>query len=682
MGYFWGTALIAATFASAAHAAPNGFRPPATPLVTHDPYLSCWSMADRLYDEWPKHWTGKVNAMCGLIRVDGRTLRFMGASMGVSETVEQKSLEVRPTQTVYQFAAGPVDLTVTFTSPLLTDDLDILTRPATYVTFAVRANDGKPHEVQIYFDTTAEWAVHEPGQKVLWARPEVPGLDVMRIGTLDQKILQRVGDDVRIDWGYLLIAAPKAEDTATAIGEADKLRGSFARKGGIPKKDDKVMPRPANDRWPVLAVKLDLKSVGAEAVNRHLIVAYDDLYGIEYVGQQLRAWWRRSADMTAERMLQQAEKDYAPLVQRCDALDRALNDEATQAFGPKYAQICALAYRQAIAGCKIVAGSDGAPLMFPKECFSNGCIGTVDVIYPASPFFLFFSPDLLKAQLRPVFAFARSDAWKFPFAPHDLGTYPKANGQVYGNNKLESQMPVEECGNMLIMTAAICHCEEEQSAQFAVPYADTLRQWAEYLAENGLDPANQLCTDDFAGHLARNANLSMKAIVGLRGYALICKLMGDTQQAEKYERMSRDYAAKWIELARDGDHFVLAFGKPGTWSQKYNLVWDKVLGLDLFPKEVARQEVVYYKQVQKRYGVPLDNRKDYTKLDWLVWSATLADSPADFEALLAPAYDFLVETPTRVPMTDWYDTVTGKKIGFQARPVIGGVFIKLLTPKP
>lgn len=653
-------------------------RPPAVPLVTHDPYFSVWSFDNHLTDNWSHHWSGAIQAMCGMAMIDKRPWRFAGPMPDSVPAMKQSSLEVTPTRSRYRFDQSGVRLTVTFLSPLLPKDLELLSRAVTFVTFDAVATDGRTHNIKLYFDATGEWAVNTPDQKVTWNRGSTTGLETMRIGTTAQPVLAKKGDNLRIDWGWFTVARPASSSGQTAILRDRDARDTFAHTGSIPASDDARKPRAVSDQWPVLASVLDLGRVSATSISRHLLLAYDDQYSIELMGKRLKPYWQRNGT-TFSQMLSNADEGCVSVIRRCEAFDRRLTTDLRRVGGSDYADVCILAYRQCLAANKLVADAQGRPLQFPKENFSNGCISTVDVIYPAAPFFLLLNPTLLKAQLTPVLDYAMTPRWTFPFAPHDLGTYPLANGQVYGGGETNQrdQMPVEESGNMLLMLAALAKIEG--NADYAGPYWPALTRWANYLKEKGLDPENQLCTDDFAGHLAHNTNLSLKAILALGGYAQLCRISGRSAEGEEYLKAARQMASKWVEMARDGDHYRLTFDKRGTWSQKYNLVWDRILGLNLFPPAVARAEIAYYKKVQNPYGLPLDNRKEYTKLDWTLWSATMAENIADFRALVAPVRRFATESPSRVPLTDWYGTTNAKQAGFQARSVVGGVFIKMLA---
>lgn len=654
----------------------TALRPPATPLITHDPYFSVWSTADSLTSEPTKHWTGSDQPLSGLARIDGQTYRYLGNQPRDAAPMKQILRQVTPTRTLYQFEAAGVRLNLTFLTPALPGDLDILSRPVTYVQLEANATDGRTHDVDLYFDASAALAVNIADQKTTWSRVHVGGgIEALRAGKEQPEMLARSGDNLRIEWGHLYVALPPA--SGASLCAHPRARGEFARTGHLPEADELEPPvRVARDQ-PLLAAVWQLKQVGQTPVTKWAMVAYDDYFSIQYLQRNLRPYWRRNG-MGAAELLQKAAAEYPQLMEQAKRFDAEFTADLVKAGGQKFAGIAVLAYRQAIAAHKLTADLDGTPLFFSKENFSNGCIATVDVTYPSAPLFLLTSPKLLKGMLQPILEYASLPRWRFPFAPHDLGQYPLANGQVYGGGERteENQMPVEESGNMLILTAALA--EAEGNPGFAAKYWPVLGKWAAYLREKGMDPENQLSTDDFAGHLAHNTNLSIKAIVALGAYAQLASKLGHTSVAAEYRKAAEEMARKWPEMAKDGDHYKLAFDKPGTWSQKYNLAWDNILGLKLFDPSIARTEVAYYLTKQNKYGLPLDNRETYTKLDWILWTATLADKRADFEALVDPVWRFLNESPSRVPMTDWYWTLDGKQRGFQARSVVGGVFLPAL----
>ena len=636
-------------------------RPPSVPLVACDPYFSIWSPADHLNDADTVHWTGKKHRLTAGLNLNGQGFALLGKPPAGTHALPQTRLDVLPTRTLATFQGEGIQVTLTFMTAALPDDLMRYSRPVTYVTFQIQATDGKEHgSATLFFDAWPEIAVNQPNQAVEFASELQGGLQVIGIGSEEQPVLQKKGDDLRIDWGHFYLAAPQRPKCSLGI----RLPASSADK----------QPSADGRRAECL---FSLGAISSKPVSNWLMLAYDDEFSIQYFKKNLRPYWRRNGDDAAA-LLKQAAEDYEALVRRCEKFDREFITDLSKVGGERYARICALAYRQCYAANKVVADAHGQPLMFPKENFSNGCIGTVDVIYPMAPQFLLFCPSLAKAMLVPIMDYAASPRWRWPFAPHDLGTYPLANGQVYGGGERteENQMPVEETGNMLILLAALAQIEG--NANFCDKYWPLLEKWADYLKAKGFDPENQLCTDDFAGHLAHNVNLSAKAICGLGALGKLCQLHGDKARASQLLQTAREFAARWTKEADDVDHFRLAFDKPGTWSQKYNLVWDRILELNLFPDSVRQKETAFYLRHQNQFGLPLDNRKAYTKLDWTLWSATLSRDRADFDALVGPIFQFLNQTPNRVPMTDWFMTTDGKQVGFQARSVVGGVFLEML----
>ena len=666
---------LIALAAVAAAQQPVIVRTPATPLVVHDPYFSVWSFDDALNAGPTRHWTGVEQRLEGIVRVDGHPYTFMGR--GNIPALPQVSRAVWPTRTIYEFEGAGIHLTATFLTPALPQDLMALSRPLTYLTWTVRSVDGAPHAVQLAIGASAELAVNTEHDPVVWGTSRVGDMAVLHVGDNQQPMLEKAGDNLRIDWGWADLVVPaQPGGTTNLVGREEFLRE--AESGATATADDLDMPRAPRVDLPMMTVRFDLGPVTSTAITRKAMLAYDDREAIQYMQRDLPDYWRRDGQSFAE-MLESAEREQDALTARAKAFDRELVTDLTAVGGEHYAALAVLAYRQTLGAHKLVVDLDGNPLVFSKENSSNGCTDTVDVTYPASPFFLLFNPKLLEAELRPVMEYAGLPRWKWPFAPHDIGTYPLANGQVYGGGERTEtdQMPVEESGNILILFDALARAEG--NAKFAEHYWPLLSRWADYLLQFGMDPANQLSTDDFTGHLAHNANLSIKAILSLGAYAQLADRLGKPEIAARYREHAQRMAAEWMKRSADGDHTRLAFDRPGTWSQKYNLVWDRILGLHLFPESLTQEEIHFYLAHQNAFGLPLDNRHTYTKLDWSVWTATMAPDRQDFNALIDPVYKFMTESPTRVPLSDWYDTVSGAQAGFQARSVVGGVYIKMLS---
>ena len=640
---------------------------PAYPLVTHDPYFSIWSCGDKINESSTLHWSGKPHALSGIIRLDGKNYLFLGALPagivpGEVFAAEQTKVQITATQTIYSLICGEVEIVLSFISPLLMHDPDLLSRPVTYISIKIKSRDNKDHEVQVYFGASTNIATNDDVQVVVAEGFSDHTLNYLKAGTQEQPVLEKKGDNLRIDWGYMYVAAAQNLNPLQTISSSFEEIDPFTTR--------------TNDTKISVGKGLMLNTIfPREYINSEkeylILLGYDDIFSINYFDTPLRPWWNRREDSSLPLQLDLAFKDYEVILDLCIKFDKDLHDSAEIYGGEAYARLLDISYRQCIAAHKLVESPEGEILFLSKENFSNGSINTVDVTYPSAPLFLIYNTDLLKGMMNGIFHYSESGRWSKPFPAHDLGTYPVATGQTY-----HEDMPVEEAGNMLILTAAIV--KADGNALYAEKHWHSLSIWVNYLREQGFDPDSQLCTDDFAGHLARNANLSVKAIVAIGSYAYLAEELGYKETAAEYILIARSMAEMWKVLADAGDHYALTFNDKDTWSQKYNLVWDKLLELDIFPKEIYDKELEYYSAKINKYGLPLDSRSDYTKSDWILWTATLAGNIDDFKKFADPVYKFAIETEDRVPLTDWHYTSRGKMVGFQARSVVGGFFIKLL----
>lgn len=652
-------------------------RLPAVPLLLSDPFFSVWSAYDNLYEGATTHWRGEEapKPLIGVARVDGITYRFMGAKeTHFEKAATQKSVDVLPTQTYYTFLCGPVEVKLVFTAPLLMDDLNLLSTPINYISYQACSLDKKEHEVQIYIETSPWMAVDNIKQPTISKTIRKDGLTYLQSGTINQPYLEKKGDFVCIDWGYVYLSGKNHTKTSFCLGNRENIKQAFTNEGTLPVSCAEITNRDTLTA-PALAYCEDLGFVDKTGNQGFVMIGYDDIYCIEYMYQRRQAYWKHNGEISIFDAFKQAYTNYEEVMHRCREWDKIIWEDAEKTGGHKYAEILAATYRQAVAAHKLFKDEKGNILFFSKENASNGSINTVDVSYPSIPLFLLYNPELVKGMITSIFDYSASGRWSQPFPAHDLGRYPVANEDMHDMGG----MPVEESGNMLIMTAAIA--QAEGNAQYAARYWPQLTGWAKYLVEYGQDPAEQLCTDDFAGHWAHNVNLSAKAIIGIAAYSQLAHMLGMHETAENYQQKALEMAKKWEQTADDGDHYRLAFDRPDTWSQKYNMVWDKLWESGLFSPKVIQKEITYYLNKQNRYGLPLDSRKEYTKSDWIMWTASMAPNYETMLRFINPVYDYINETPTRWPIGDWHETVKGTAINFRARSVVGGYWMPVLMKK-
>lgn len=587
---------------------------------------------------------------------------------GNVQQARQKSVDVLATNTYYTFECGPVELDVVFTAPMLIDDYDLLSAPVNYISYQVRSTDGKPHEAQLLMTASPLLAANKQGQPTVTTCEQHNDVKYLKTGTVEQPILAKTGDGICIDWGYLYMPAINGK---VSIAQPDDVKSTFCRTGQLPTCHCRVVATKPIET-PTLAYCHDFGKTQQAAT--YSLIGYDEIWDIEYFYKRYKGYWAHNGAVSIFDLMQRMNREYSSIMKRCRALDKQIYDDGVKSGDKKYAEILSASYRHVIAAHKLFKDDEGNLLFFSKENNSNGCVNTVDLTYPESPLFLAYNPELQKAQMTSILDYSYSGRWTKPFAAHDLGQYPRANQQVYGGD-----MPLEESGNMLTLAAMICQLDGNTS--YVDKYWDVLTTWTDYLSENGQDPSNQLCTDDFAGHWAHNANLSVKAIMGVAGYALMAQQKGLSNTYEKYMERAREMAKQWEQDAREGDHYRLAFDRSNTWSQKYNMVWDKLWNTHLFPNGAMEREIKYYLTKQNKYGLPLDNRRDYTKSDWIMWTAAMSKDKQTFQKFVTPLYDYMNETESRVPTSDWFDTKTGFMTGFKARSVIGGHWMRVLADK-
>ncbi|OTA98748.1 hypothetical protein M426DRAFT_69183 [Hypoxylon sp. CI-4A] len=666
-------------------------RPPAIPLAVKGPYLNSWLYVGSdggnggyLAGEWPKFWSQQVTGWAGFIRVDGTAYNWLGAPGG-ADAVDQTEFSYTSTRSTFVLnAGGKVELNVTFLSPVTPNDLKRQSLVFSYLEVAVSSLDGDSHDVQLYADVSAEWASGDLSAVIQWDYDTADGVAYHQFSRQDQEPISETNQQP--NWGTWFWSTKDVDNLSWQSGADSDVRGAFINNGVLPNTKDSNY-RAVQDNWPVFGFANDLGSVGSSSVSTLYSIGITQDGAINLLGEgsdltTYPALWNSywSSEVDAMTFFY---NDYDDASDLATDLDNQVATDSLAAAGQNYLTLTSLSVRQTF-GALQFTGTDSDPLVFLKEISSNSDIQTVDVIFPAIPLILYTNPAILNYLLKPLFLNQENGHYPNTNAIHDLGTFPVAKGYPDGSDEPQ---PLEECGNMIIM--ALAYAQRADDNDYLTQHYSILKQWAGYLVDEALIPADQISTDDFAGSLANQTNLAIKGIIGLRAMSEIARLTGNSDDEKTYGDTATSYIAQWqtygINSAADPPHATLSYGEDDSHGLLYNLYANSLLGFgtDFVPQSVYDMQSNFYPTVALEYGVPLDTRHTYTKSDWQLWCAAITDTETrdTFLRLIAGWID---STPTNLALTDLYDAASGdypSGLQFTARPVVGGHFSILALPK-
>ncbi|KAL7270257.1 hypothetical protein RUND412_007042 [Rhizina undulata] len=594
--------------------------------------------------------------------------------------------------------AGDVKIVLSFTSPITGDSIERQSIPASYLEIHAEGSV----DIDVYIDINGMWVTNDRGAVIDWGFSRGTKIQNWAYQKQQQSLFTENND--RAEWGTMYFSSAIDPSITYECNVSGLLRRKFAQKGTLKNSYDTNF-RPVMDEEPVFAYANHFSLSPHAPSSPDSISSASALFTLAFVQDlvvqfqaargltQMRPLWSFFS-LSASAMVEYHYLDYAKAYALGKEFADKVINQATKIAGSTYADIVSLSARQ-VMGATIFSGTPNDPILFLKEISSNGNFQTVDVIFPGFTFFLYVNPQWLAYLIEPLLEHQKAGWYPNKYSIHDLGAhFPNATGHPDG---LDEPMPVEECGNMLVMGVAYAGWlaqQEDKGKRLARNWINKdgryalWQQWAKFLIEEGLIPDLQLSTDDFAGRLVNQTNLAAKALVGIRAMADLSKIMENDKDWEYYRGVADSYMPVWKELAlsRDGTHTKLAYHWFGSWGTLYNIYPDSLLCFHkgttgeakdpgYVPYDIYRTQSRWYSNVIQKYGLPLDSRHLYTKSDWELWAAAISSAPTRQKIVDAVGL-WLNETVTDRPFTDLYDTETGDfpGINFMARPVVGGHF--------
>ncbi|KAJ5385872.1 hypothetical protein N7509_008413 [Penicillium cosmopolitanum] len=657
---------LIATASSAVTYSP--VKPPSYPLAVRSPYLSAW-IPGSLVESLPSHnaqfWAGNNLVWSVIARVDGKTYNLFGVASPNDETQSATVTAATYTSThsTFTVTAGSRQFTLDFFSPVSPKNYVRQSLPFSYLTVTVTA--GNSASVQVYTDIDSSWTGQASDST--WSYSTSGKTGVFQIEANGASTYSQNSNGQAL-WGSAVYATrPSASSTlSTQSGPRVAVRDQFVNNGTLSGN------HAAWSSGGVVAFAHDLgTTTSASAVT--FAIGHVREESIDFLGEAQTGYYRASYKSTTAAVVHFLD-DYSSAKSESTDFDSLIESTGTSSYGSNYSDILALSVRQVYGGIEITIPNDSLDTeyvrAFIKEISSDGNINTVDVIYATFPIFYTLSPDYLKLLLLPVFEYQASDAYTKEYAVHEIGAnYPNATGHPADGE----EMPIEESGNIIILTYA--YEKASGNTDLSDTYSAQLKQFAEYLYENGLYPASQLSLNDALGELANQTNLAVKAAVGLATY-------GALTDQKNYTTTGREWADKiWTDhLGTDdaGTRFLIQYDTT-PWFLVFNHYPDVLFDLDVFPDEAYNATTDFYPTVRETAGVPLDGAIGWGQTNWQSFvAATVTGDTRDL--FISDLHAYLSNGLNTAPWSDryWVEASNGYSAGqsysFRARPTLGSHF--------
>ncbi|KAJ1304799.1 hypothetical protein OPQ81_005935 [Rhizoctonia solani] len=665
------------------------FNPPAFPLVVKSPYTSAWTKgADaEPAKQWPYFGSSGILGWTCYVKVDNTSYNVLGVpSITANNVTFQTQTEFTATRTIISSRAGPIDLVVTFLSPLDTDDLVRLSLPFSYFSVSAVSNDGATHAVSVYTDISGEWITGDNTQPAQWSTITDENIVLHKMSL--QSPVSYGGTRQRAQWGTGYLAANRTDGTTWQTGQDTVLRALFLTSGVLSNSQDTNF-RGVNNNWPIMALAQNLGMVAAQAQVVTFVLGHSRNPALEYyttTGTEDRSLYFLSKFSSEEDAVRYAVADYNNARTASIEFDNKVQTDA-QKYSPDYASVVALSTRQAFASMEITLHGTGsnANLQDIKVFTKDAAVddgGSSNSLYSIMPMLIYTNPNLGNYALASHLEYALVSGVQ-SFAIHDLGLrYPRVTSHAQ-----QSRNPLDATANMIIMTHAFMRYTGD--AKLAAKHYYTLKRWADYLVSNATFHQEQLTGDWFMTTPAANqTNLALKGLIALKSMVEIQKAVGMTNESSTYENAAHLGLEQWIQLSGSGTKYTYQSSSQQP-QLLHGLYADKILGLDFVPESVYAQQRMQWTAGMKTFGVPLNGEGTTTSTAWQYF--TLAALVTNDTSLLSnssftPIKNFAMRTQTDAKVVnpaDVYDTVTGNAVeGYGLRGNVGGSYALLALSVP